>query len=1011
MATEFIARNGLIVISGQIQGLLASGIVLSGSIASGQVSNFKLSSGSIIYNIQSGSISSGLLADNSIVSGSIASGQIGQMHLSSGAINSGQLANNSIVSGSIASGQVSNFHLSSGAAIYNIQSGSLASGLLANNSVVSGSIASGQIGQMHLSSGAVNSGQLANNSVVSGSIASGQVSNFHLSSGAAVFNLSGGISSGLIGNNSVVSGSIASGQLGRFHLSSGAINSGQLANNSVVSGSIASGQVSNFHLSSGAAIFNLQSGSIRSGLLANNSIVSGSIASGQIGQMHLSSGLLNSGQLANNSVVSVNIASGQVSNFHLSSGAAIFNLQSGSIGSGLLANNSIVSGSIASGQIGRMHLSSGSINSGYLSMIGGIAGYFGGGSTNSPVTTADKLVYANDTTAAQTTANLSQARQYLAGISEGLTKGYFAGGFTLSTQVATADKLVYANDTTAAQTTANLSQARDSLAGCSGEGTKGYFAGGYSSSYATTADKITYSNDTTSAQTTANLSQARLGLAGCSGEGTKGYFAGGMTGLANVTVTTADKITYSNDTTTAQTTGNLSQARYYLTGCSGENTKGYFAGGISSNLGLGVVTSDKITYTSDTTAAQTSANLSQARGYLAGVTEGSQKGYFAGGNSSGNQVTAEKLTYSNDTTSAQASANLSQARYGLAGVDGIIKVYAPVLSGSIASGQIGQYHLSSGCIFSGHIASGAVFGSVIGSGGISSGDIQLNQIGFNHFGREITNNTAKKNNFRISVVSGVPITSGDLTSQATLYLVPYNGDTISLYDGTNWGLFTTSGTSVSLATSTVTSGTVYDVYCYNNAGVPALELSTVWTNTNTRADAIQYINGVPVKSGTTTRRVVGTVYATGSGVVSDGRQYRGVWNWDNRVTRPMDFTEATAQTYNVSGSLNSRPWNNISGNAIYWIQGFPGLATDAVGVSNFRKAAGAASAYANINFISNAGLSNSPLYSSATANENRISAFTLQCINGLNWVYPQTTMTLSGTFGASQIWLYNNIEA
>ena len=251
------------------------------------------------------------------------------------------------------------------------------------------------------------------------------------------------------------------------------------------------------------------------------------------------------GLLASGIVLSGSIASGQVSNFKLSSGAAIYNLQSGNIVSGLLANNSVVSGSIASGQIGQMHLSSGSINSGQLATLFAFA-------------------------------------------------GYFAGGFTTGTEVATADKL-------------------------------------------------TYSTDVTIAQTTANLSQARLGLAGCSGEGTKGYFAGGMTGLANVTVTTADKITYSNDTTTAQTTGNLSQARYYLTGCSGENTKGYFAGGISSNLGLGVVTSDKITYTSDTTAAQTSANLSQARGYLAGVTEGSQKGYFAGGNSSGNQVTAEKL--------------------------------------------------------------------------------------------------------------------------------------------------------------------------------------------------------------------------------------------------------------------------------------------------------------------------------------------------------------------------------
>ena len=130
-----------------------------------------------------------------------------------------------------------------------------------------------------------------------------------------------------------------------------------------------------------------------------------------------------------------------------------------------------------------------------------------------------------------------------------------------------------------------------------------------------------------------------------------------------------------------------------------------------------------------------------------------------------------------------------------------------------------------------------------------------------------------------------------------------------LFRSANWSLFTTSGTSVSLATSAIASNGMYDIYCYNNAGVPALELSTVWTDINTRADAIQYINGVPVKSGTTTRRLIGTVYGRNSGVVDDGLQYRHVWNWDNRVTRPMYFREATSHTYNVSGSLNNRPWN------------------------------------------------------------------------------------------------------
>ena len=81
------------------------------------------------------------------------------------------------------------------------------------------------------------------------------------------------------------------------------------------------------------------------------------------------------------------------------------------------------------------------------------------------------MTYSNDTTAAQTSANLSQGRHFLAGVSEGLTKGYFAGGFTggASGQQATADKITYSNDTTSAVTTANITTGRIYAAGSSQE--------------------------------------------------------------------------------------------------------------------------------------------------------------------------------------------------------------------------------------------------------------------------------------------------------------------------------------------------------------------------------------------------------------------------------------------------------------------------------------------------------------------------------------------------------------
>ena len=413
-------------------------------------------------------------------------------------------------------------------------------------------------------------------------------------------------------------------------------------------------------------------------------------------------------------------------------------------------NNSITSGNIASGQIGQYHFSSGTtdiIVMPITSIVGETNGYFAGGSTGfSPgvaLATADKLTYSTDTTTAQASANLSQARGYLAGCSGDSTKGYFAGGDTGGTILTTADKLTYSNDTTSAQTTADLSQARYNLAGISEGTTKGYFAGGYDYinvvTFATT-DKLTYSTDTTAAQTTANLSQARYGLAGCDGNGTKGYFAGGLNSGSFI-VATADKLTYSNDTTTAQTSANLTQAKYWLAGVSEGLTKGYFAGGYDY---INVVTADKLTYSNDTTAAQTSANLSQAREGLAGCSGEGTKGYFAGGSTDGVNGTAiaDKLTYSTDTTAAQTSANLSQARSYLAGVgqevtyiiDPVVNSGAfgdsAVTSGNISSGQVSTFHLSDQSVSSGVIVSGVVSrfklsNEAIYSGAIASGQIPI----------------------------------------------------------------------------------------------------------------------------------------------------------------------------------------------------------------------------------------------------------------------------------------------
>ena len=57
-------------------------------------------------------------------------------------------------------------------------------------------------------------------------------------------------------------------------------------------------------------------------------------------------------------------------------------------------------------------------------------------------------------------------------------------------------------------------------------------------------------------------------------------------------------------------------------------------------------------------------------GFVSFASGSGMAGYFAGGYATDSVATADKLTYSTDTTAAQTSANLSQARYILAGVNG-----------------------------------------------------------------------------------------------------------------------------------------------------------------------------------------------------------------------------------------------------------------------------------------------------------------------------------------------------
>ena len=175
---------------------------------------------------------------------------------------------------------------------------------------------------------------------------------------------------------------------------------------------------------------------------------------------------------------------------------------------------------------------------------------------------------------------------------------------------------------------------------------------------------------------------------------------------------------------------------------------------------------------------------------------------------------------------------------------------------------------------------------------------------------------AQIQDFRLTLTSGTPVTTSDVTSAGTVYCAPYKGNAIALYDGTNWNIRTSA--EFSLALSGLTSGKPYDVFCYDNAGTPTLEF-LVWTDDTTRATALASQDGVLVKSGAATRRYLGTFYTTGTTTTEDSATKRFLYNYYHRVARPMTKTDSTASwTY---ATTSYRQANNAAANQVEAIQG------------------------------------------------------------------------------------------
>lgn len=173
------------------------------------------------------------------------------------------------------------------------------------------------------------------------------------------------------------------------------------------------------------------------------------------------------------------------------------------------------------------------------------------------------------------------------------------------------------------------------------------------------------------------------------------------------------------------------------------------------------------------------------------------------------------------------------------------------------------------------------------------------------------------NCFRLTGVSATPVMTADNNALNTIYLTPYTGNRIALYNGVSWD--TVYGAEVSLAVTGRTTDLPFDIFAYNNAGVLALEFLN-WSNATARATGLTRVDGVWTKSGDATRRYVGSCRprsATSYSWVAVGVNAPSrldLWNYSNRLRTSWQVSTSTD-----SWNYTSATWRQAQGSTNYQV--------------------------------------------------------------------------------------------
>lgn len=176
---------------------------------------------------------------------------------------------------------------------------------------------------------------------------------------------------------------------------------------------------------------------------------------------------------------------------------------------------------------------------------------------------------------------------------------------------------------------------------------------------------------------------------------------------------------------------------------------------------------------------------------------------------------------------------------------------------------------------------------------------------------------------RLTLISGMAMPVNDVIAAGTVYFTPFRGDRIALFTpGVGWRLRSFSEAALSLNGLAATR--CYDFFAYDQGGALKIE-AVAWNNQTTRAVELGIQNGVYVRSGRPEQRYLGTLNLVATGQAEDSAARRFVWNYYNRLARPLLYLGETASwTYNVNA------WRQANGSSAAKVELVVGVPEDAL---------------------------------------------------------------------------------